>query len=332
MASDNNPVQAASGSPRIEPVPEGTKRPFWSVMIPTYHCAQYLREALGSVLNQDPGEERMQIEVIDDCSTKDDPEAVVKEQRSGRVQFYRQPRNGGVVANFNTCITRARGEWVHILHGDDYVAPGFYAAAEEAIRKPPKVGFVSSRVMKVDNNGILKGMTSRVLAMEKGGAGAESMYYTNLFFFPGVVVSREAYEAVGGFHRGLAHVADWEMWVRVIRHAGGRTISRPLASYRVFEGNDTSKLMRTGENLRDHMRLREMFASTYEQFDRVRFSRIWHKASKKQEARMRRAGDEVAANAAREVAEAFGAELGQRGPWRAWRVGAGMGRHGKGRT
>jgi GT2 family glycosyltransferase len=73
--------------PQITPVPEGVHRPFWSVMIPTYNCANYLAQTLESVLAQDPGPERMQIEVIDDCSTKDDPEAVVREIGKGRVSF-----------------------------------------------------------------------------------------------------------------------------------------------------------------------------------------------------------------------------------------------------
>ena len=30
------------------PVPEGTQRPRWSVMIPTYNCAGFLRETLAS--------------------------------------------------------------------------------------------------------------------------------------------------------------------------------------------------------------------------------------------------------------------------------------------
>ena len=64
---------------KINQITDEVKRPLWSVLIPTHNCAHYLRETLQSVLAQDPGEAIMEIIVVDDHSTKDDPEAVVKE-------------------------------------------------------------------------------------------------------------------------------------------------------------------------------------------------------------------------------------------------------------
>src|SRR5206468_9339134 len=60
--------------PTIAPVAEEGTRPFWSVMIPTYNCGDYLRRTLQSVLAQDPGPDQMQIEVVDGSSTKHNPE------------------------------------------------------------------------------------------------------------------------------------------------------------------------------------------------------------------------------------------------------------------
>ena len=60
--------------PSIAPVASDVHRPLWSVMIPAYNCARYLRQSLESVLVQDLGPSHMQIEVVDDRSTEDDPE------------------------------------------------------------------------------------------------------------------------------------------------------------------------------------------------------------------------------------------------------------------
>ncbi len=90
---------APIGPPQISPV-VGAVRPTWSVMIPTYECANYLEHTLRSVLAQDPGPEIMQIEVVDDHSVGDDPSAVVGDLGGDRVSFFRQSRNVWCAARF----------------------------------------------------------------------------------------------------------------------------------------------------------------------------------------------------------------------------------------
>jgi GT2 family glycosyltransferase len=74
---------SAPSAPSIEPLLAG-ERPFWSVMIPTDNGDPHLADAIASVLEQDPGPERMQIEVVDDCSTHGDPEKLVAQVGDGR--------------------------------------------------------------------------------------------------------------------------------------------------------------------------------------------------------------------------------------------------------
>src|SRR5690242_19953848 len=109
----------------VAPVGDGLVRPLWSIMIPTFNNAGHLRAALRSVLAQDAGPEVMQIEVVDDASD-DDTSKVVQETGQGRVSYYRQDRNVGHIANFQSCLRRSTGRLVHLLHGDDAVLPGFY--------------------------------------------------------------------------------------------------------------------------------------------------------------------------------------------------------------
>src|SRR5882724_8838106 len=76
-------------SPPLIPGIEGPgTRPYWSVMIPTYNPrAAYLEETLNSVLQQDPGPEQMQIEVVDDCSNDNTASEVTRRLGAGRVTF-----------------------------------------------------------------------------------------------------------------------------------------------------------------------------------------------------------------------------------------------------
>lgn len=240
--------------PAIAPVSEGVHRPRWSVMIPTYNCAKFLRQTLESVLSQAPGPDEMQIEVIDDCSPQDDPEAVVREIGKGRVAFYRKPKNEGAIPNFNTCIERSRGELVHILHGDDWVLPGFYRDVERMAMEHEECALLATRCFFVDEAGILTGITGRLYELEKGGRTGESFLAGPAIQFAGVVLRRIFFEQHGGFRCSLVHCADWEMWVRAITQGGGVVSPEVLACYRMFEGNDTNRLVQSGENLRDILR------------------------------------------------------------------------------
>src|SRR5882757_10660601 len=95
--------------PTIAPIAAGDNPTVISVMIPTYNCIGFIKEALESVLVQDPGAEIMQIQVVDDCSTDGDVEALISEIGRGRVLFFRQNYNTGSLRNFETCINLSRG-------------------------------------------------------------------------------------------------------------------------------------------------------------------------------------------------------------------------------
>jgi glycosyltransferase involved in cell wall biosynthesis len=248
--------------PNIAPISIELPRPFWSVMIPTYNCANYLVETLKSVLAQDPGSDQMQIEVVDDYSTKDDPEAIVREIGKGRVSFFRQPQNMGPIPNFNTCIQRAQGHWVHILHGDDMVLPGFYSRLRESLAKEPTVGAAFCRHIFVDENGEWQWLS----ALERETAGIipnwiERLAISQRIETPSIVVRRSVYEKLGGFHLELFHTADWEMWKRIAVHYPVWFEPQPLAYYRRHSASHTSTLIRTGANIANALRAIEISES-----------------------------------------------------------------------
>ena len=247
--------------PRVEPIASAEARPLWSVMIPTFNCAKYLRPCLESVLAQDAGRNRMEMEVIDDCSTEDDPAAVVRELAEGRVKFHRNARNEGPTRNFNICLKRSSGELVHLLHGDDYVLPGFYRKIEEMAEGHPEVSFFHARALILDEAGNTEGSSPSIDNLRSPGNDVSPFYYTNLFRTAGVVVRRAFYEQYGGFNPKFIHVGDWEMWVRAVFLGSGLCSNDALATYRSFAGNDTSRLVSTGVNLRDCLKLGEHWAA-----------------------------------------------------------------------
>nr|WP_275333848.1 glycosyltransferase [Nodosilinea sp. TSF1-S3]MDF0367330.1 glycosyltransferase [Nodosilinea sp. TSF1-S3] len=231
-------------------------------MIPTYNCASYLRETLSSVLSQDPGEGIMQIEVVDDCSTADDPEAVVQELGRGRVGFYRQPHNIGVPRNFETCLQRSRGHLVHLLHGDDCVRPGFYTKMQQAFERSEVIGAAFCRHIFMDEDGHLQDVSP----LEQSQSGVldnwlERLAVEQRIMTPAMVVRRRVYEKLGGFDRRLLCAEDWEMWVRIAAHFPVWYESEPLAAYRMHSNSNTGRHIRSAEDMRYTRVAIELFQS-----------------------------------------------------------------------
>jgi glycosyltransferase involved in cell wall biosynthesis len=282
----------ASQVPSIHPVPPGTRRPLWSVMIPTFNSGKFLQDTLRSVLSQDLGPSEMQIEVIDDCSTLDDPQAVVEEVGKGRILYYRNTSNKGAIRTFNTCVQRSKGELIHILHGDDTVISGYYAKISKAARVHSNLGLYAARCFFVDEESVITGVTDYLKTLK-----VDDFYHLNPIQFAGITVRRSTYEELGGFRLDLKHTADPEMWARIVASRGGIVLPDVLANYRLFAANDTSRLIRTGENVLDHVRLHDLYSKRYPTFSvkkgRAKLSRMaWSQYSN-----FKALGDEVAAKA-----------------------------------
>ena len=232
MSASSDKVLPRLTAPRIEPVPAGVERPLWSVMIPTFNRATFLRRTLESVLARDPGRDKMQVEVVDDCSTTDDPEPVVRAVAGDRVTINRNPQNLGLMRNFNRCIELSRGHLVHILHSDDYVEPAFYSVLGNLAEKHPDCAVLASRVFFVDEAEVITGVSLRANWMENPTHDVTPMLHTLYHYCPGVVVRRALYERYGGFLPRLVGCGDWEMWIRAVRCGGGVVYPHPLASWR----------------------------------------------------------------------------------------------------
>jgi glycosyltransferase involved in cell wall biosynthesis len=283
--------------PLIGSVSASVARPLWSVMIPTYNCARYLEQTLTSVLFQDRGPDNMQIEVVDDRSNSDNPEAVVKGIGGGRVHFHRNAANEGAIGNFNTCINRARGHMVHILHGDDFVAEGYYREIEELAAKHPEVGLYATRCFYVDEESVITGVSDRIRDLEQPARSARPFFYITPLQFASVTVRRTCYEELGGFRFDLKHVADCEMWARICGARGGVVSANIMASYRAFAGNDTARLSKTAENIQDICRINEIFAERYPEFSTVTARARVSGLAWQQYRRFRSLGDDAAAEA-----------------------------------
>ena len=245
----------------IRPLLPDATRPFWSVMIPTYKPrADYLEETLKSVLQQDPGPGQMQIEVVDDGSPNGAPVELVRRLADDRVSVHREPANNGLAGIWNRCIERARGEWVHILHQDDIVLPGFYDHLYRGISCNQDVAMAFCRFAISDANGHWKELGPLESSIPGVLDGWLDRVATDCRVqCVAAVVKRATYERLGGFRADLISVLDIEMWVRIAANVPVFYEPQILAVFRRHGDNQSVMDERTGANMHDMARAIEIW-------------------------------------------------------------------------
>ena len=247
---------------KIEAIPTHEIRPTWSVLIPTYNCATYLEETLQSVLSQGITSERMEIIVIDDHSTLDNPEEVVERIGKGRVLFVQQKQNVGKVRNYETGLKLSKGKLIHQLHGDDRILPGFYEEMELLFQKFPEADAAFCRTIYIDERGRWKRITGMIKENDGIIENLDRILYVNqVIQTPSMVVKREVYENIGGFDRRFNCMEDWEMWFRISRHYKVATSNKVLAEYRTHPNNATYLTTIDGSSKKTYKLLKQLMDS-----------------------------------------------------------------------
>jgi glycosyltransferase involved in cell wall biosynthesis len=240
-----------SSPPIISPLPSGTTRPKWSVKIPVFNCSKFLPEALLSVLKEALPEDEMDIEIVDDASTDADVPGIINTIGQGRVKYFRQSQNVGSLRNFETCINRAEGKLVHILHGDDKVRPGYYQKITALFEQFPNAGAAFCRYSYIND-------CSEFLYYERNEAVEDSILENwqeriairNTIQYCAITVKREVYENLGAFY-GITYGEDWEMWVRIAKLYPFAYTNMVLAEYRKHNNSITGQKFLNGDYIND---------------------------------------------------------------------------------
>ena len=256
----------------IAPVPEGEPRPTFSVMLPTYEPDHRLGRSLAAVLAQAPDPAAMQIAVVDDGSRQVDVRALVRSfDPAGRVEVLLNQRRAGLAGNWNRCLSLARGKFVHLLHQDDHVLPGFYDRIGHGFRAAPGIGMAFCRSRIVDGNDRLIKTASR----QQWTAGVLGGWLPRIaerqrVQTPAAVVARSTYERLGGFRTDLCHALDWEMWVRIAAATPVWYDPRVLAVYRRHRDNESHRLLKSGAVWPDLLQAIELNSSLLPAVNRER--------------------------------------------------------------
>ena len=184
-----------------------------SVVVPNYNHADYLPRSLRALLRQEPAVD--EIIVVDDAST-DQSIAIVEAlaRTHPQVRLLRHAHNRGAPAALNTGLAAATGELIAFAAADDFVLPGFFAAASAALSQCPAAAYFCARMVMVDPQGRIVGFRPLLPPSEHdsyiSSEQARRMTQTidNWAVGPSVVYRRRLLQDIGGFDEQLGSLCD----------------------------------------------------------------------------------------------------------------------------
>jgi len=212
--------------------------PRFSVVLPTYNGAHYLRECIDSVLAQ--RFEDYELVIIDDGSTDDSRHILATYRNHQRVRIFQHKENEGLFPTLNEAVRKSRAPLIHLLGQDDRMKENCLERWDAFWREHPTLGMAYCQRDTIDEKGTVietapEDQTPTVLSTEQ--VAQISFYHGSM---PGniasVVLRREALNTAGLFREDMQVSGDFEMWIRIAEEFDTGFLDEALINLRRHEG------------------------------------------------------------------------------------------------
>ncbi|NEQ52125.1 MAG: glycosyltransferase family 2 protein [Leptolyngbya sp. SIO3F4] len=212
--------------------------PSLSICIPAYNRPRWLGRALSSILTTSP-QQQQQVEIIvSDDSTIAECQQVTHKLLAnwqGSHRYHRNSPSLGMAANWNQCIHLASGNFLLILHDDDYLEPKAVEQILAVVQKNHeyKALLFGVNVVTPEERVQKQQQFYQQQYLPQKDAIKQILFDSSFVRFPGMLLHRDVFEQIGYFDELVGGIADIHLWVRVFEHYGVLCLPVITANYTV---------------------------------------------------------------------------------------------------
>ena len=201
-----------------------------SVVTPSYNQADFLEEAILSVLNQNYPD--IEYIIIDGCS--DDGSVDIIKKYESQLAFWISEPDRGQSHALNKGIARATGDILLWLNADDLCLPRAFSTVVEAFRQRPMPRLVIGQACVIDSVGKKIGeLKSRFTSWEDFATRKYMIRQVATFF------DRRLFDEMGGVDDFLEYVMDMDLLLRFTRKYPPLIVDDYLTAYRKHSATKT---------------------------------------------------------------------------------------------
>lgn len=208
-------------------------KPKVSVILSTKDQAQYLSEALESIIHQNY--KNLEILITDDGS-KDQTKAILeKYKKNNKIKIFYNQKPLGLTKNLIKMIDHATGDFICRHDSDDFSESDRISKQVKVFKLFPKTILVFSDIKKIDENKKNEKINSNNENIYSEELRANSLNNGNIIVHGSVMFKKEYYYKSGGYDRDFIYSQDFDLWQRLIKLGSFRRINRKLYNLRLHK-------------------------------------------------------------------------------------------------
>ncbi|MEK0416501.1 MAG: hypothetical protein RI949_507 [Pseudomonadota bacterium] len=178
--------------------------PLVSIIIPHFNQKQYLRDAIGSAINQTYP--HIEIIVVDDGSTQDGVSDELDSLSHPKLNIIRT-ENQGLSAARNTGIYLSKGKYILPLDSDDMISSSYVLEAVKLLESDQNLGIVYSHA-------VFFGEVNNYWPLPKFN---EIDFLTANCIFAAAMYRKSDWRQVGGYKSDMIYgLEDYDFWLSLI--------------------------------------------------------------------------------------------------------------------
>lgn len=138
-----------------------------TVIIPVYNVKKYLKKCLDELISQDYDKEKMELYIVDDCSTDGSTEIIKEyEKKYSFITAKYLSKNAGVSHARNIGIRNCKGDYIMFCDADDYYTSNAISKLMYYVKKYD-ADFITANYYIYKNNKSIKVNTSNYFSKDK---------------------------------------------------------------------------------------------------------------------------------------------------------------------
>lgn len=218
-------------------------KPRFSIIVPLYNKAPYVRKALESIMSQTYKD--FELILVDDGSIDNSAsicEGYLSKLSTFDSRLIRQA-NSGVAAARNRGVAESHGKYVCFLDADDWWEPKFLEEMDKLIEEYPDAGLYAMNYIyyKPGKTHVALNLPRGYMNYPEAYCEGSAMPVTSIT----TCMPRKVFDEMGGFPVGIKLGEDFLLWAKTALHYKVAFCEKPLAYY----NNDIPATMRATRNL-----------------------------------------------------------------------------------